>query len=108
MLVGKLIYLSHIRLDIAYGVSVISQFLHDQREPHLQATYRVLYYLKGRPVKEILFKKNNTIILEAYIDVDYVVTLVYKRSTTKFCTFLGGNLIIWKSKNNVVIDHLKN
>ena len=34
-LVGRLIYLAHTRLDIAYSVSVISQFMHDSREIHL-------------------------------------------------------------------------
>ena len=31
-LVGKLIYLSHNRLDIAYAISVVSQFMHNPSE----------------------------------------------------------------------------
>ncbi|RVW33059.1 SART-1 family protein DOT2 [Vitis vinifera] len=74
-LVGRLIYLAHTRPDIAYSVSVISQFMHDPREPHLQTAYKVLHYLKGNPGKGILFKKNNTLALEAYTDADCVGSL---------------------------------
>ena len=97
-LVGRLIYLAHTWPDIAYSVSVISQFMHDPREPHLQAAYRVLHYLKGNPDKGILFKKNNTLALEAYTDADYAGSLVDRRSTIGYCTFLGGNLVTWRSK----------
>nr|KYP53160.1 hypothetical protein KK1_024983 [Cajanus cajan] len=41
-LVGKLIYLSHTRPNIAYAVSVVSQFMHDSRERHMQAVYKIL------------------------------------------------------------------
>ena len=68
------------------------------QETHLQATYRVLHYLKGNPRKGILFKKNDTLTLEAYIDVDYVGSIVDRRSTTGYCTFLGGNLVTWRSE----------
>ena len=74
-LVGKLIYLAHTRPDIAYSVSVISQFMHDPREPHLQAAYRVLRYLQGNLGKGILFKKNNTLALETYTDADFTGSL---------------------------------
>ncbi|RVW30369.1 Retrovirus-related Pol polyprotein from transposon TNT 1-94 [Vitis vinifera] len=77
-LVGRLIYLAHTRPDIAYSVSVISQFMHDSREPHLQATYKVLHYLKGNLGKGILFKKNNTLALETYTDADFADDLRIK------------------------------
>ena len=102
-LVGRFIYLAHTQLDIAYSVSVISQFMHDPREPHLQAAYKVLHYLKGNPGKGILFKKNDTLALEAYTDADYAGSIVDRRSTTGYCTFLGGNLITWRSKKQNVV-----
>jgi len=57
MLVGKLIYLARIRPDIAYAVGVASQFMHNPKEVHLRAVYRILHYLKGTPGKSIFFKK---------------------------------------------------
>ena len=42
--------------------------------------------------------KFGAIILEAYIDVDYVGYVVDKRSTTRYCTFLVVNLVTLKSK----------
>ena len=97
-LVGRLIYLAHTGLDIAYPVYVISQFMHDPRELHLQAAYRVLYYLKTHLGKEILFKKTSNIALEIYTDVDFARSLLDMQSTTGYCTFLGGNLVSWRSK----------
>jgi hypothetical protein len=55
-LVGKLIYLAHIRPDIAYTVSVVSQFMHNPKDSHLQAVYRLLRYLKSTSRKGILYK----------------------------------------------------
>lgn len=46
-LVGKMIYLSHTRPDIAFVVSLINQFMHSPREKHLEVVYRILRYLKG-------------------------------------------------------------
>ena len=83
-LVGKLIYLAHTRPDIAYAVSVVSQFMHNLKETHLQAVNRILHYLKASPGKGILFKKGEGLILEAYMDADYAGSLVDRRSTTGY------------------------
>jgi hypothetical protein len=41
-LVGQLIYLSHTRSDIAFAVSVVSQFMHDPRTHHMDAVLRII------------------------------------------------------------------
>lgn len=48
-LVGKLIYFTHIRLNIGFAVSIISQFMNSPTEDHMEAIYRVLRYLKRNP-----------------------------------------------------------
>lgn len=53
-LVGKLIYLFHTRPDIAHVVSVVSQFMHDPRKPHMDAIDRILKYLKNAPGKSVI------------------------------------------------------
>ena len=53
---GRLIYLFHTRPDIAFAVSLVSQFMHQPKEAHLQAALRIVQYLKGPPGKGILFK----------------------------------------------------
>ncbi|RDX70731.1 hypothetical protein CR513_50008, partial [Mucuna pruriens] len=48
-LVGKLIYLAHVRPDITYVVSVVNQFMYDPKKRHLQSVERILQYLKASP-----------------------------------------------------------
>jgi hypothetical protein len=40
-IVGKLIYLTNIRLDVVYVVSVISRFMSDRRQVHLDAAKHI-------------------------------------------------------------------
>ena len=37
--VGKLMYLSHTRLDIGFSVSMVSQFMNNPTKEHLRAVY---------------------------------------------------------------------
>ena len=57
-LVGKLMYLTHTRPDLAYALSVVIQYMHNHGEQHMNAVMRILRYLKNAPGKGILFTKN--------------------------------------------------
>jgi len=89
-LVGKLIYLSHTRPDIAFSVSVVSQFMHSPFDEHLEAVYRILRYLKGNPRKGLLFKKTSERNVSIFTDADWAGSVTDRRSTSGYCTYVWG------------------
>ena len=92
-LVGKLIYLSHTRPDIAFAVSVASQYMSDPRKKHMDAAYRILRYLKGTPGKGLFFRKQERRTIEVYTDASWGGTHPDRRSTSGYCSFVWGNLV---------------
>jgi hypothetical protein len=102
-LVGRLIYLSHTRPDIAFAVSVVSQFMHDPRSSHMEAVYRILRYLKSCPGKGLLYTRQGNLHVECYTDADWAGSLDDRRSTSGYCVFVGGNLVDWRSKKQSVV-----
>lgn len=53
-LTGGLLYLTHTRPDIAYGVQHLSQFLYRPKKSHYEAALRILRYIKKDPGQGIL------------------------------------------------------
>ena len=103
-LVGRLIYLAHTRPDVAYAVSVVSQFMHNPSESHMDAVMRILKYLKSAPGRGVLFSKHNNILeVCGFTDADWAGNITDRRSTSGYFTFVGGNLITWKSKKQKVV-----
>ena len=68
-LVGRLIYLSHTRPDLAYAVSVVSQYMHNHSEDHMNAV-RILRYLKSALGKGLVFRKHGHLRTSGYTDAD--------------------------------------
>jgi hypothetical protein len=102
-LVGRLIYLSHTRPDIAYAVSIVSQFMHAPSEEHLQAVNRILRYLKGTPGKGLLFSKHGVSSIEGYTDADWAGDQTTRKSTSGYFTFVNENLVTWHGKKQKVV-----
>ncbi|GAV84483.1 hypothetical protein CFOL_v3_27927, partial [Cephalotus follicularis] len=103
-LVGILIYLSHTGLIFAYSLSVVSQFMHNPRGLHLEAVYQILRYFKSAPGKGILFSRHGHLKFETYTDADWADSKVNRRSTSEYCSFMGGNLVTWRSKKQTVVS----
>ena len=102
-LVGKFIYLSHTRPDIAYAASVVRQFMHNPSEDHMDAIIRILRYLKSSPGKGLLFSKNAHLDIEGYTVADWAGNILDRKSTSGYFTFVGGNLVTWRSKKQKVV-----
>ena len=102
-IVGKLIYLTITRPDITYSVSLISQFMHSPTLLHWEILKRILRYLKGSVGRGILMRNHGSHHIMAYTDADWAGNALDRKSTTGFCTFVGGNLVTWKSKKQTVI-----
>ena len=63
----------------------------------------ILRYLKSSPGKCLLYTKQENMQVECYIDADWAGSLDDRRSTSGYCTFVGGNLVAWRSKKQSIV-----
>nr|GEU46721.1 ribonuclease H-like domain-containing protein [Tanacetum cinerariifolium] len=103
-LVGKLIYLTNTRPDIAYAINCLSQFMHSPLNSHLDVALRVLRYLKGSPGSGIQINRNGNLKLRAYAHSDWARCLATRKSVSGYYVFLGDSLVTWKSKKQSTLS----
>ncbi|XP_019170444.1 PREDICTED: uncharacterized protein LOC109166015 [Ipomoea nil] len=105
-LVGKLLYLTITRPDISFATQQLSQFLDKPTHLHLQATHRVLRYIKSAPGQGLFtfFPASSDMSLKAFSDADWGACIDSIKSVTSFFIFLGQALISWKSKKQATIS----
>ncbi|XP_055833665.1 uncharacterized mitochondrial protein AtMg00810-like [Solanum dulcamara] len=70
-LIGRLLYLTKTRSDIAFVVQSLSQFMHSTKKSHLEATLRLVRYVKHAPGLGILMSTTNDDLLKVYCDADW-------------------------------------
>ncbi|GJR37024.1 ribonuclease H-like domain-containing protein [Tanacetum coccineum] len=103
-LAGSLQYLTFTRPDLSYAVQQLCLYMHDHREPHLNAMKRVLCYLQGTTDLGLQLFRSITSQLIAYSDANWAGCPATRRSTSGYCVFLGYNLLTWSSKRQDMLS----
>ncbi|XP_026419425.1 uncharacterized protein LOC113315350 [Papaver somniferum] len=88
-LVGRLIYLSVTRPDLAYSVHILSQFIQQPRMEHWEAALRVVRYLKKNPGQGILMRSDSALSLKGWCDSDWASCPLTRRSLAGWFVLLG-------------------
>ena len=92
-LVGRLIYLTITRPEITYSIHILSQFMTNPHQGHLDAAMHVLHYLKSCPGQGIFPSSSSELTLQAYCDSDWAGCPMTRQSTTGYFTMLSSSLI---------------
>ena len=98
MLVGKLLFLTKTRPDLTHAVSVVSRFMQNPQEAHLQAAKHILRYVRRYPDLGLFFKQGEENRLHGYTDADYGQDIDDRISVGAYIFFLGTSPISWNSK----------
>ena len=103
-LVGSLNYLTTTRLDIAYAVNILSQFMAKPHESHWIAAKRVLRYLKGTINFGIEYTNACNVELTGHSDSHWARNPDNRKSTNGYTFNIGSGAISWSSKKHATIS----
>ena len=101
-MVGTLHYLIFTRLDLAFSVHQLCQFMSNPTALHLEAAKRVLRYLYGALYHGISFS-SGPLTLTAFSAANWAGDPFDHRSTTGLLVFLGPSPISWSSKKQTTV-----
>ncbi|RDX74739.1 hypothetical protein CR513_45469, partial [Mucuna pruriens] len=105
-IVDSLRFLCNSRLNIAYGMGLISRFMDNPRLPHLLAPKRILRYVKGTLDYGLLFSKHGRSVSDeiyGYCDSDWCSDKSDRKSTTRYVFITCGAPISWCSKKRSLV-----
>jgi hypothetical protein len=103
-MVGSLNYLTTTRPDIAYFVSVLSQFMEKPQESHWNVANPILGYLKGTLDYGIKYTDASDVELTGFSDSDWAtIWMIEDRSTIGYAFGIGFGVVSWSSKKQLTV-----
>ena len=101
---GSLNYLTTTKPDIAYFVSVLSQFMARPLESHWKAAKGVLGCLKWTTNFGLKYIDSSGVELTGYLDPDWAGNLGDRRSTAGYAFSIGSKIVSWSSKKHPTVS----
>ena len=78
--------------------------MQEPRRVHKEGALRVLAYIKRAPRRGLIYRLHGHLRIEAYSDAGYAGDKGDRKSTTCYCTYIGGNLVTWRSRKHKVVS----
>jgi hypothetical protein len=103
-IVGKLLYLTNTRPDLAYSVNLISRFLVNPQQKHLDSALDILRYVQATKDYGILYQKGQDINIQGYTDTDWGSCEETRRSTGGYIFTVGQASLTWSSKRQPTVS----
>ena len=100
---GCLMYLTVIRPDIMFTVSMLSRFMHCASEVHLQAVKRIVRYVKGTIDYGVKYTHSQNFQFHGYSDSDWGGSIDDMKSTTGYSFSFGSGMFSWSSKKQDIV-----
>ncbi|CAL0306711.1 unnamed protein product [Lupinus luteus] len=103
-LVGRLLYLTNTRPDIAFCTQQLSQFMGNPTIIHYKALTRVFRFLKTTPGQGLFFSANSIVQIKGFADSDWATCPDTRKSISGYCMFIGDSLVSWKAKKQNTVS----
>ena len=101
-LVGALMFLVNTRPNVCFVVNTLSQHIIDPHNIHWVGAKKLLRYLRGTIDHGLRYIVGG-MTLHGYTDVDWVGSVVDRKSTSGCCFTLGSASISWMSRKQKLV-----
>ena len=103
-LVGSFLYLTTTRPDLAYAISVLSQYMAKPLEIHWNIAKGVLRYLQVTIDYGIIYTDSSDVRLTGYTNSDWAGNVDDQIFITSYAFNIGSRVITWSSKKQNTIS----
>lgn len=103
--VGSLNYLqSKTRPDQSYSVSLVSRYMKNPNQQHMDAVDQILAYSAGTATLGLFYRRNGDPTIQGYVDSDWGGCKDTGKSTTGWIFTLAGAPISWASQRQRTVS----